>query len=130
MIVALLASEGTSPDRKKVRGEQAEQADDDVDPHRVFATKETQQQAEARRRIEAILATPVASGTHAVGGHCASDCPLPVIVLKDEEDTISFPLTSVRHASTKRHVAQSLSLARLKQSSQLAGSCGQVRHSV
>ena len=105
MIVALRAAEGTSPDRKKVRAE-AEQADNDVDPHRVFATKETSQQAEARRRIEAILATPVASGTHAVGGHCASDCPLPVIVLKDEEDTISFPLTSVRRNRTHRAVSR------------------------
>ena len=48
----------------------SDQQDSPPDPHRVYAMNESKNQADARARVERLLATPVASGTHAVGGHC------------------------------------------------------------
>ena len=74
--------------------------EDDFDAKRVFAEKESREQAKARIRIERQLATPVASGSHAVSGRCGATCPLPKIKILANEDggaekTIMLPLTDV-----------------------------------
>ena len=72
--------------------------EDDFDARRVFAEKESREQAKARIRIERLLATPVASGSHAVSGRCDATCPLPKIKISankdgDADKTIMLPLT-------------------------------------
>jgi len=71
--------------------------EDDFDERRVFAEKESREQAKARIRIERQLATPVASGSHAVSGRCDAACPLPKIKISANEDggadkTVMLPL--------------------------------------
>ncbi len=74
--------------------------EDDFDAKRVLAEKEGREQAKACICIERQLATPVASGSHAVSGRCGATCPLPKIKISANEDgvadkTIMLPLTDV-----------------------------------
>ena len=71
--------------------------EDAFDAKRVFAEKKSREQAKARIRIERQLATPVASGSHAVSRRCGATCPLPKIKISANEDggtdkTVILPL--------------------------------------